>query len=240
MFLAGGKIYPVNTLRSFWKLNGDANDSVGSNNGTPTDITWGDGSYAQFTSSIVDNNSIGTSVINISDTDSLSFIGVPMTISCMVWFDSLPTLVGTGMMLFNKIKAGSNPLDREYFFYYSQGTWYVKYMNTNPAEYWPVNSVTDTPTTNQWLSFIATTDSLPHPTYKLYINGELKSTQTLSNRSYEMANTDVQASIGNHSSGSNNTGLNGRLKQMGLWESYFSDAQALALHKDLINGVSII
>jgi hypothetical protein len=97
---------PLSDFVSYYEFNNNANDTIGTNNGTPTSLT--------FESGLVGNRGVfnGTSSkIDIADSNSLSFTdGVndkPFTISFLVTFDTL----SDSSSLFTKYQTSPDVLE---------------------------------------------------------------------------------------------------------------------------------
>lgn len=105
--------YTIPTITSYWQLNSNSNDSVGSNNGSDTSISYVSGgilgNYADFTAST-------SSKISVADNNSLSFGNGTIDSAFTYFFWVKFSTVGDSMF-FSKYPASST--NREYFLRYN-------------------------------------------------------------------------------------------------------------------------
>tara|TARA_R110000850_G_scaffold176153_1_gene302091 strand:- start:246 stop:974 length:729 start_codon:yes stop_codon:yes gene_type:complete len=105
----GGVTIPLSSFISYWKFNGNANDSVGANNGTPSNISY----PAGLIGNCADFNGTNSSVV-VPDADNLSFGNgtndVDFSSIFLIKFDDLSNNPRVA------IKINSNGTDFEYVF----------------------------------------------------------------------------------------------------------------------------
>jgi len=150
-------------LVSLWEANGNANDSVGSNNGTLQNVSFTSGKFGQAfqfdtpTSSVVIPNS---STLNL---------GSQWSLSAWVYTTSLTGHLAGGQGIVSEI--GNSTGLRGYQLSIIDGTGAVWLGFNTAIQGWPSNVISGgTVSTNQWTLITATYDDSYE---KLYLNGGL-------------------------------------------------------------------
>lgn len=219
--------YPLDKIISAWKLDGNANDSVGTNNGIPTNIDWvsGVGGYQAA------KYDIGSDVISIPHNDNLSFAGAsgdkPFSISFLVrksttdrsWFVSKRNPASSGGVEY-QIADNSGVI----IFNCYDGTSTIAANHT----------ITLTP--NVWYSFVGTYDgSGTSAGMTLYINTVDVSTRSSSGSYVKMNNLGYNVELGKIAFSTGYT-LTGNLQNVSMWSVELSEEEVLNLHNDMMDG----
>ncbi len=225
---------PTGNIVSYYKLDSNSNDFVGSNNGTPTDITYTTGivnNAAEY------NNS--SSIINIPDSNDLSFgngtTDTPFSISFWVYQISLNSTI------FYTNKRDASFI--EYNVYYS--------VSRNGYSFALFSDSTDvsadryiletgvTPKLNVWEHICATYDGSSNSNgLKFYIDG-----QSITNTNVEvtgvytaMDNTTAPLILGSFLV-SPTVRLNGRLDETLIWNKELSQNEVKDLYSKNLLGL---
>ena len=152
------------SLVSYWKLDGNSNDSKGSNNGTDTAVTYGI-QYGVFNQGASFNGT--SSRIQCPSTSSLN-ITTAMTISLWIYPIMLPTS-GNIMSLVSKYDADANSGGYDVRIRNDAGIYKIGITAINGTQYFDNDSIY-TPPLNSWTNVIFIIDG---SSYKTYINGVL-------------------------------------------------------------------
>ena len=188
------------SIISYWDFDSNSNDQVGSNNGTPTTISYNSGKIsnaAEFTST--------SSRIVVNDSDTLTFndgSDLPFSVSLWIKFD---TIKNTNF--FDKRSAAGS----EYQVYYnsSTGKLYFRLFDEGLTYIYVTWEFTWSPSTATWYHFTFTYNGsvngnggvTPSDAGKIYLNGVLQSVTALSiigggNYYNTMSNTTSPFNIG--------------------------------------------
>lgn len=155
----------TDNLVAYYKMDGNSNDSVGSNNGTDTSMSYVTGKINQ----------------GASFNGSSSYINLPFNVdqandyTCGFWFN---TTNGSSGYL---VDSAKNP------------NRFVVYLDTSKVTYWVKNNTIQTSTisTSTWYYVVVTKDG---STYSLYLNGTLVTTQSAGSATTTDNNTRLGAS----------------------------------------------
>ena len=199
-------------LVSYYKLNANSNDSVGSNNGTDTAI-----SYA--TAGIIGNCATfngTTSQIAIADTTSLK----PANISISLWFKS--TSADVSQMLVSKYSSAT---PKNYYLQIYSGT--VYFGLGNGTSFVTIASSASTYNDSNWHHLVATFDGT---NLNLYINGISVATPVAMSGSLTYEATSV------YFGANNGVGfLTGSLDELAIFSRALSASEIAAIYKMGLN-----
>jgi len=223
--------YPVSSIISYYKMEGNVLDSFGANNGTPTAITYAAGLVGQ---AAVLNGS--TSFINLGDTDSLSFIDgtndKPFSIS--YWIKT----TDTKFMIFSKLNSSYS--NNEYFGYYNGGVLTWRLFSNGSYDNITQNITTNAIISGAWVHVVHTYNGLGNGGMKTYINGTLVSSASIMTGTYvKMANTNNELWIGNYQADANFK-LNGQLDEMPIFNKELTAAEVSEIFAKGNSGQSLI
>ena len=222
--------YPLANIISEYKFENNVLDTVGTNNGVATAITYvtgGVGKSADFNGS--------TSFVSIADSNDLSFTNgfndLPFSISLLIKFDVFPS----NALFLNKF-IGTTGREYEIRWNNTQGFIFKLYRDTNSSN---INAAfLPTKVTGQWYHITCTSDgSETKEGLIIYINGiEVPSTKTLQGTYTGMINNTGVLSLGKFYSGLH---LNGKMDVVRLWDKELTSAEALAIATAELAGTDI-
>lgn len=204
-------------LVAYYKLESNANDFVGSNNGTiigaPTFVTGKVGNAVNFINDTADN------YITLPDSDVFSFtngggIDVPFSISLWVNFSAFSTFTN---FLLNKQSS----------FGYE---WQIVYVNPNQLYFTKFGSssigqgviLSNVFSLNTWYHIVVTDNGTKtNSGMKIYLNGVLQSTSNNNINVYSgMSNTLSPVYMGNFGNGiGSNNKHKGLIDEVGIWKN---------------------
>lgn len=205
------------SIISYWKLDDNSNDFVGTNNGSDTNVSYEGTSTARFE---------GTGDIIVPDNDSLSFTDDIFSISLWVWFSSV---AGT-ILFFNKISASN----REYEIRLSSGDLRF-YLYDNVSANWVNRQVTLSPSTFTWYHICCTSDG---STRRIYVNGsELSGTNNSAGTYSNMKNTSAPLYFGAYYGGLR---LVGNLDEVAIFDIALDSTQVMEIYNRNNAGTPLI
>ena len=220
-------------LISYYKFENNALDSIGTNNGTPTNITYATG---QVGNAAVFNGS--SSKVTISDVDELSFTNgindLPFSVSYAVKFNELT--VTSKMWIFGKRTSGSL---FEYQFSIYNGTCSFDIYDSVNSAYIRNNF--------SWTEFNTVDDFIVTHTYngngiggmKTYKNGVLISATQQAIGTYSMMrNTTANLVLGARIDGANY--LNGWIDEFTAWDKALSQVEVTEIYNIQNAGLELI
>ena len=211
---------------AYYKLDGDAIDSAGTNNGTSTDVTWGVG---RFGPAAVFNGSSS----HIDFPSPIPYTNTDMTFSCWInlassFSSSYKAIIGAGN------KTGGEGRIRLL----------IRYMGTNSYRIEPIRaysgnsyytSATSYPAktiyAGTWYNLVYTYSATGN-TAKIYLNGSLVSTTNLT-----ITSTDIDSGVlalGQYRDGASTTRWNGSIDQVRIFNTVITQAQVTELYQDEI------
>lgn len=158
----GASIIPVDNITSYWKFNGNSNDSVGSNNGVDTSLSYTTG----LIGNCVDFSGSALSKVQVADAPSLNF-GNGLVDSDYSFVTLVRFFSTANQWIFNKRNLSGETLNRQYqlVLYNGKLTWYA-YDESSGGQ--KITEVTFTPNTSNWYVLGVSAKSGLQP--KLYID----------------------------------------------------------------------
>jgi hypothetical protein len=218
------KEFQYNNLRSdpnlvaYWRLEGNANDEVGSNNGTPTNIQYG-AAYGRFGQGAGRNGTIGTNWITVPH---IAGLNGNLTVVANVRFTSVREqgilskgLTGSNIQWgFKMGSAGAS--NRVSFFMDTDGSWGPTIEVSDPT----------TPSTGVWYQYVAVYNGA---TLKVYRDGVEVASQAYTNGSY---NGSGSIYLGNFYDTGSGYGLDGDLDDCYIFNRALSASEVKLLTKD--------
>ena len=225
-------IIPLNNFISYWKFDGNSNDSVGSNNGTPTSITYPTGLIGQA----ADFNGT-TSKVVVPDANDLSFgngtSDVDFSTITLIKFDDL----SNNPRIFNKVKADA--LRFEYFsFVNNQKHDFILY-DTNGANQIRTGNDVFIPLST-WM-VITQTYEASTKTLKIYQNTAINNVSLNQGAYTSMINTTAPLVIGEDGRSAFTNNLDGQINALSFLNVKLSEEQvAYAVNKYLTANEHLI
>jgi hypothetical protein len=194
-----------NGLVSYYKFDGDANDSVGSNDGTVSGATQTSSGKINQAYSFDGNNDY----ITYGDILNSTFITNTFSISCWVYITDYTDGDGYHGMIINKWHT-SDSSDNA-FILYCDGSW-----NTNGAD-----TAFTQPSLNTWHHIVVTMDG---GTAKIYLDGSLDATGT----GHDCNTTTYPLRIGNL--WNNAYDFTGTIDEVGIWSRALTSQEVSELY----------
>jgi len=225
-------LIPLDNFISYWKFNGNALDSVGSNNGTPTSITYPTGLIGQA----ADFNGT-TSKVVVPDAANLSFgngtSDVDFSTITLIKFDVL----SNNPRIFDKVKADA--LQLEYFsFVNNQKSDFIVY-DTNGAKQIRTENDVVIPL-SEWI-VITQTYEASSKTLKTYKNTAINNVNLNQGVYNAMINTDAPLVIGEDGRNAFTNNLDGQINALSFLNVKLSEEQvAYAVNKYLTANEHLI
>jgi hypothetical protein len=213
----------TDNLVAYWKLDGNSNDSVGSNNGTDTAVSY-NASYGKIGQGVYFNGS-STEQIIIAANSSLDIATGPFSISLWVYFLALPTNTYQMWLFWKGSIDGSSP--GYCLNLYNNGGIYQlnmpKFGIANQLYNW-------TPSINTWYHIVGVQNYSGTPTtVTFYINGSALGS-TSSNTSAYGNTAGFSAYIGGHSSLSSTPPTNAYIDEIGVWSRGLTSTEVTQLY----------
>lgn len=206
-------------LVSYWKLDGNSTDAVGSNSGTDTSISYGNsfgiinnGGSFNGTSSKIEKTSasglgLGTGAFSISLWMNLQGAGSASSNGKLLAMDN----AGSTPRIFIDATTGTNGIQAQF------------YDGTNGA------NAQFTPTTATWYHIVFLRDASSHA--KLYINGSLQSTDSATFGTPASCNISTITEIKLGSSYGGTVGFyNGYMDEVGIWSRELTTGEITSLY----------
>jgi len=222
-------IIPLDNIISQYKFEDNVLDTVGSNDGTPTAITYIDGLVGR---SGVFNGS--NSKVVISDSDDLSFTDgvndLPFSISMLLKINTI-----TDINLIDK----SNSSNREYrIVFVSNVIYFILFDTLNTNQIRIVHTMNLT--LSQWYHLTFTYIGNGSNTgLEMYIDGLLVTvTRQEVNVYNKMNNYSIPLSFG-YDAVNNSNFLNGQLDCVRIWDKELSQEEITQIATDELNGIDI-
>jgi len=229
---AGGFNY-LPFIISHWAFDGNANDSVGVNNGTATSVTYPTVSGIQM----ADFSASTAAKISVPDDDSLSF-GNNLTdndfsLDFLIYFDS----INLDQRLFSKGSIVSQSVSQEYVFHFYDGKLRPVLVDQGGSLGYRYKESPFSASTGVIYHFGFTYTS---GILKTYADGvEISSTQLDAGTYIAMSNETSPVTIGKYPNGSAFS-LNGKLGVLTLWNKGLSDDEVLDIATKKLAGIAII
>lgn len=212
---------PLENIVSRYKFENDTLDAVGSNDGTPTDISYVSGLVGQageFNGS--------TSFVDLGNSINSTFEGIPFSISLL-----LNTSLFAGTMFLVSNDESTNP--RGFQFRVEGGQ--VRFLTIDGGVSTLIAG--HSMITGTWYHLTATHDGGDGSNMKVYLDGVNITTSTQSNSS-GMGQINHPLVIG-YNARSNNFYYNGKLDEVIIWDKELSGAEALDLATQQLAGIDI-
>lgn len=214
----------LNNIVSYWKLDGNSNDSVASNNGTDTNITYtGSGKINQAA------NFVGTSYINVGSTSSFSFIQNTGVFSISFWMKT--TSFSTLYYPF-----GNTPTSSEKGFFISKtaaGAIQIQVFNGtgNANSLVSYNTVNSVISDNNYHHIVIVIDKAT-TTVKIYKDSVLQTTgSNTSLWNLSSGNSSRTLNIGSINWTTPTTfSFNGSLDEIGIWNRVLTQSEITELY----------
>ena len=232
-------IIPLQNIISEYKFENDVLDTVGTNDGTPTAITYADGLVGRTG---VFNNA--TSLVTILDTDDLSFgNGVtdsPFSVSLLInWNEEVPLPNSPQRLIVNKMFPSDDRFeysiiryDDAYLFYlYSNGS-LVTYIRVYVVDYFM--------DIGTWYHLAVTYDGGGSEFgMKIYINGVDETTSQQQVGTYvAMTNDNRNIQIGG-TIGLTTQVVDGNIDSVRFWDKELSYGEIITLAENELAGVDV-
>jgi len=225
-------IIPLDNFISYWKFDGNLNDSVGTNNGAPTSITYPTGLIGQA----ADFNGT-TSKVVVPDAANLSFgngtSDVDFSTITLIKFDSL----SNNPRIFTKIKSDASEF--EYISLLVSGKFnFINYDTDNTKQIRTENDVVIPLST--WL-VITQTYEASTKTLKTYQNTAINNVNLNTGAYTSMINTTAPLVIGAESRSGFTNSLDGQINALSFLNVKLSEGQvAYAVNKYLTANEHLI
>lgn len=205
-------------LVSYWRMEGNSNDSKSSNNGTDTNITY-NASYGKFGQGALFNGS--SSKIAVGSTSAFNFSGTsPFTISCWVYLSSYPGATRQIISKFNLNIAGQWVLA---LIYTSPNYFFA--LNRNASPFTPAIS-NITISTGNWYHLVGVYDGTNST---IYTNG-VAGTPIASG---SVGSSSIQTHIGCILDNGNPTNFfPGYIDDVAIFSRALTSSEILSLYKD--------
>ena len=230
---ANGVTIPLENFISYWKFDGNANDSVGANNGTPTNITY----PAGLIGNAADFNGT-TSKVVVPDDDSLSFgngtTDVDFSNIILLKFDSLANNPRIA------IKVNSNGSDFEYVFIPVNNKYRTSLQDDSSGG--TVSFINDSALSiNNWYVITCTYKSSTKD-LKVYINNNVVNTDNSQAGYVAMENGNAPLNIGfDPRNVSNQNTLDGQINALSFLNVELTPEQvAYAVNKLKVDNIHLI
>lgn len=228
--------YPLANIISEYKFEDNTNDTVGSNNGTATGVSY----VTDMVSKAGSFGSSSSSYVTISDSDDLSFTDgvtdLPFSTTFLIKFSSFDNT--NGLWVINK--RDDSAINSEYQITFKDGFNIFLFKKTSPSDHIR-RSYVFTPTLNQIYHLTATYDgSETHAGIKLYLDGVSVGTSSLSGTYTGMSNTSSPVEIGKRGWESPSIGSSSyRLDCVRFWNKELTAAEALDIATAELAGTDI-
>lgn len=225
---AGGN-YPLGNIISEWKYEDNVLDTVGSNDGTATNLTYADGLVGR----VGDFNSSSTKV-DVADADNLSFTNgvndLPFSFTVLVNFGTTAT---SGSLL-----TKYDGINNEYAFMVFGTTLNFALFNTGGFSNYINITHSFTRTTSTWYHITLTYDGSKSETgLTLYLDGvDVSGTQTEVGAYTGMTNTSRIVTMGYRWNG---TYHNGQLDCIRIWDKELTPDEVSDIATAELNGTDI-
>lgn len=214
---------------SYYKLDSNVNDSVGSNNGTPTNITYvsgvvnNSGNFNGSTSKILISSPVGLSFGN-GTTDS------PFTISFWIKSNDL----SSNPRIFDKRNI-SNSSDKEYRVIIVSSLLSFTVFDDSSGANIGKRTINTIPL-NTWVHFTLTYDgSSSLSGINIYINGSSETTTDIANGTYTaMESLGEPVTIGKDAQFTNT--LSGQMDEIIFWSKELTQSEAATIYNEGVLG----
>lgn len=235
--LDDGNLTTVANIVSYWKLDGDSTDAIGSNDGTDTSMKYSPSGiidkYADFSVS-------NSSKIVISDDDAFSFGNgsTDSPFSWTFWFNNNVT-TGTGYYI-NKVAANFTD-GQEYYLIDARSSNTLTFYLKDTTNVVTINAqATFDNTILEWYHIALTYDgSGTGDGIEIYINGALATTSHSNDASYvAMSNTAYDVTIGT-APHSTSTALNGYMDEIALFDKELNASEVLDIYNKNVAGLAL-
>ena len=205
-------------LVAYYKLDGNSNDSVGSNNGTDTAITYGT-SYGKINQGALFNGT--TSQI----TSASASLGIAGNISVGFWanVNTLPTS-GNLMSMVAKYVGGAGASGYDVRLYNNGGTQELDFVVTTASQVSVVATKIITLSTSTWYYIVCTNDGT---TSTIYLNGS--SVATASSGNPDAATQNFYIGAINYNAGLMRF-FNGAIDEVGIWSRALTSTEVSQLY----------
>ena len=230
---ANGINIPLENFISYWKFDGNANDSVGTNNGTATNVTFPTG----LIGNAADFNGT-TSKVVVPDADNLSFGNGSNDVD----FSTIVLIKGDDFSnlprIFTKINANLSGI--EYTFSVINENYRSTLVDLSPTTT-TVNTANDTIiTTSQWL-VLTSTYKASTKTLKVYVDNNVINTDLSSGGYVAMENSVSDLFIGNDPRFNNGNTLNGQMNALSFLNVELTPEQvSYAVNKLKVDNIHLI
>ena len=200
-------------LTGTWNFNaGNANDSVGSNNGTASNITFATADGRSYAEANASNNRI-----DLGNISALDFGTGAFSVSAWVYMDSIPNGSHSATILAKGMTSLSSPQYNGFALNAWNGTW--RWFVGGDGSY---KHITTPATTGKWVHLLATRSGTE---LKLYVDGSLATSDTDS-ATRDTDNTYV-ASMLSHNNGTwYDDYFDGKLDDVRTWSHALTAGEA--------------
>jgi hypothetical protein len=215
--------HPTANIKAYYKMEGNVNDSAGSNNGTATAITYTDGVVGQ---TAVFNGS--TSIIKSNSLDFDIFGTTPFSFTALVNLTSLPTGSNTYGIIAIQENTTPSTVDKS-----------IRITSTGKVILYAYDGAVKNATSaagkiaiNTNYVLVGTYDGV---NLKVYINGVLEATLAASG-TFNFTNPTLAIS---HISGTT-VATNGKIDEVVMWSSALTSGEALSVSSKILSGQHLI
>ena len=224
---------------AYWRAEDNGNDS--SPNSNTLTLQGGAGYAAGKYGQALDLELSTSDFAEANDSASLSFVG-DFSISCWINLEQLASTIGAFVTMVSKhsntdnqrtwIFNIRNALDRPHLIFWSNGAGasLSRFESTTPIVSGDLGN---------WVHMVVTVD-VSVPSAKFYIDGDLKTTNTITTNATSMSNTTSKVHVGaTISAGTESAFLDGLMDDVAIWDKIISQADVDSLFEDaLVSALS--
>lgn len=206
-------------LGGYWKLDGDANDSLGVNNGSGSLTGWNWTTAGKINQAFNKDSAISTGYINLGSGSALK----PTTaISLSAWFNFSGSVTANSRIISDWHQDGTR--DRWIFGYSTDGNqilWHKAGVSVG------IGTIGSTITTGSWVHLAVTWNQASGST--TYLNGAVVNSGITTGGDFP-AGLDRNVTIGNQEEIS--TGMYGAIDEFGIWGRCLSSDEITMLYNN--------
>ena len=235
--ISGG--IPLDNLFSYYRLDGDATDSKGTNDATGLNMTYPTGQ--KMGTNCGDFTSAANNYIEIPDADAFSFTdGVNDRAGSISFYVKFDVATSTNVLI-GKRGSTTNP-PKEYNFIFSGGSLYWAIYSNNSGNNTVRVIYAWTPNLDQWYQVVGTYDgSEVQGGINLYVDGVNVGSQATAGTYEGSTNTTANVTLGGQGTSGDRINLfDGKLDGVGFWNKELSQAEVTAIYDEQNLGNELI